>query len=106
MTVESVEKVAKIVNAICMEFGITIDELSENKKVNQYANKKTTLISYARTIAMSLLSQTFKQQQVANMLNCSNHSTVSSARRRIELLIEVNPMVFDKFTNIINKLKA
>ena len=104
MTVGSVELVAKIVKAICSEFGITIDELSKNQKVNQYASKQTTLTSYARTIAMALLSKHFKQQDVANMLNCTNHSTVSSAKRRAELLVDINPLIRDKFNNILSKL--
>jgi chromosomal replication initiation ATPase DnaA len=104
MTVGSVELVAKIVKAICSEFGITIDELSKNQKVNQYASKQTTLTSYARTIAMALLSKHFKQQDVANMLNCTNHSTVSSACRRIELLVDVNPLVGERYDNILSSL--
>ena len=105
MTVQSVELLAKIVRAICAEFEITIDELSTNQKVNRYASKKTVFISYARMIAMSLLSKHFKQQEVANILNCTNHSTVSSAKRRIELLVDINPLVRERLDNITDKLK-
>jgi len=105
MTVQSVETLAKIVKTICSEFEITVEELSKNQKVNQYASKETVLISYARTIAMSLLSKHFKQREVANFLNCQNHSTVSSAVRRVELLAGVNPLVKGKLENIQTKLK-
>ena len=105
MTVQSVELIAKIVRAICSEFGITINELAKNQKVNQYASKQTTLTSYARTIAMALLSKHFKQQEVANILNCTNHSTVSAARRRMELLVDINPLVRERLDNIMDKLK-
>ena len=104
MTVNSVQLITKIVKTICSEFDITVDELSKNQKVNQYASKETVLISYARTIAMSMLSKHFRQREVANLLNCSNHSTVSSALRRVEVLAEVNPLVREKLENIKNKL--
>jgi chromosomal replication initiation ATPase DnaA len=104
MTVNSVQLLTKIVKTICSEFDITVDELSKNQKVNQYASKETVLISYARTIAMSMLSKHFRQREVANLLNCSNHSTVSSALRRVEVLAEVNPLVREKLENIKNKL--
>jgi chromosomal replication initiation ATPase DnaA len=104
MTVNSVQLITKIVTTICSEFDITVDELSKNQKVNQYASKETVLISYARTIAMSMLSKHFRQREVANLLNCSNHSTVSSALRRVEVLAEVNPLVREKLENIKNKL--
>jgi len=105
MTVESVELLAKIINAICAEFEITIDQISKNQKINRYASKETVLISYARTIAMSLLAKHFKLREVANLLNCINHSTVSSAKRRAELLVEINPLVSEKLNNIKVKLK-
>jgi chromosomal replication initiation ATPase DnaA len=105
MTVESVELIARIIKAICDEFNITIDQISKNQKVNCYANKETVLISYARTIAMSLLSKHFKLREVANLLNCVDHSTVISAKRRLGLLLEVNPLVSEKFSNIEAKLK-
>lgn len=104
MTVESVELIARIIKAICAEFDITIDQISKNQKVNRYANKETVLISYARTIAMSLLSRHFKLREVANLLNCVDHSTVISAKRRLNLLLEVNPLVSEKFNNIKNQL--
>lgn len=104
MTVQSVKTITNIVTAVCSEFDITIDELSKNQKVTRYAGKETVLISYARTIAMSLLSKHFKQQVVANLLNCTNHSTVSSAIRRVKLLAEVNPLVKDKLESITKKL--
>lgn len=104
MTANSVQLLTKIVKTICSEFDITVDELSKNQKVNQYASKETVLISYARTIAMSILSKHFRQREVANLLNCSNHSTVSSALRRVEVLAEVNPLVREKLENIKNKL--
>jgi chromosomal replication initiation ATPase DnaA len=106
MTVHSVELLAKVIKAVCAEFDITTDEISKNQKVTRYASKKTVFTSYARTIAMSLLSKHFKQQVVANLMNCTNHSTVSSAKRRAELLVDINPLIRDKFNNIIKKLKS
>lgn len=102
MTVEAVETLAKIIKATCAEFGITVDQISKNQKVNRYASKETVLISYARTIAMTLLASHLKLRQVASLLNCSNPSTVSDARRRLDLLLQVNPLVSEKF----NKIKA
>jgi len=104
MTVQSVELLAKIIKAVCAEFDITIDEIAKNQKVTRYASKKTVFTSYARTIAMSLLSKHFKQQEVANLMNCTNHSTVSSAKRRAELLVDINPLISQKFDNILSKL--
>ena len=100
MTGEAVETLAKIINAICAEFEITIEQISKNQKVNCYASKETVLISYARTIAMSLLAKHFKLREVASLLNCIDHSAVSSAKRRLNLLLEVNPLVSEKFNNI------
>lgn len=102
MTANSVKLLTKIVKTICSEFGITVEELSKNQKVNQYSTKEAVLISYARTVAMSMLSKHFRQREVANLLNCSNHSTVSSAIRRVEVLAEVNPMIKEKIENIQN----
>ena len=106
MTTQSVELLAKIVNAVCSEFDITVDELSKNQKVNRYASKEVVFISYARTIAMSLLSKHFKQQEVANLFNCIRHSTVSFANKRIKLLMDVNPLVRERFDNITNQLNC
>jgi chromosomal replication initiation ATPase DnaA len=101
---DSIRELAGIVNAVCEEFGITVDELSKNQKVNRYASSKTVFISYARTVAMHLLSKCFRQQDVANIMNCSNHSTVSCANRKLELLLETNPLVVEKLKNITDKL--
>tara|TARA_R110002126_G_scaffold229846_1_gene374094 strand:- start:537 stop:857 length:321 start_codon:yes stop_codon:yes gene_type:complete len=106
MTVQSVELLSRVIKAVCAEFDITIDEISKNKKVTRYASKETVFTSYARTIAMSLLSKHFKQQDVANLMNCTNHSTVSSAKRRAELLVDINPLIRDKFNNITKKLRS
>jgi chromosomal replication initiation ATPase DnaA len=104
MTVESVELLARIIKTICAEFDITIDQISKNQKVNRYASKETVLISYARTIAMSLLSKHFKLREVASLLNCTDHSTVIYAKRRLSLLLEVNPLVREKLNNIEKQL--
>ena len=106
MTVQSVELLSRVIKAVCAEFDITIDEISKNKKVTRYASKEAVFTSYARTIAMSLLSKHFKQQDVANLMNCTNHSTVSSAKRRAELLVDINPLIRDKFNNITKKLRS
>ena len=94
-----------IANIICEEFGITLRELSKNQKVNGTSSAKTVFISYARTIAMEILARDMKQQFVANILNCSNHSCVSTAKKRLKLLVETNPLVREKLDSIENKLK-
>ena len=104
-TFEQVENIKRIASAICDEFGITIDELSKNQKVNGTSSVKTVFISYARTIAMEILARDMKQQFVANILNCSNHSCVSTARKRLKLLVDVNPLIKQKLKTIENKLK-
>jgi chromosomal replication initiation ATPase DnaA len=104
-TFEQVEKIKRIVSTICDEFGITIDELSKNQKVNGTSSAKTVFISYARTIAMNILVRDMKQQFVAAILNCKTHSCVSTARKRLKLLVEINPLVQQKLESIENKLK-
>ena len=104
-TFEQVENIKRIASAICDEFEITIDELSKNQKVNGTSSAKTVMISYARTIAMDILARDMKQQFVANILNCSNHSCVSTAKKRLKLLVDVNPLVKQKLEAIENKLK-
>ncbi len=104
-TFEQVEKIKRVVSTICDEFGITIDELSKNQKVNGTSSVKTVFISYARTIAMNILVRDMKQKFVANILNCKDHSCVSTAKRRLKLLVEVNPLVQQKLESIENKLK-
>ena len=104
-TFEQVENIKRIANIICEEFGITLRELSKNQKVNGTSSAKTVFISYARTIAMEILARDMKQQFVANILNCSNHSCVSTAKKRLKLLIETNPLVREKLESIENKLK-
>lgn len=104
-TFEQVEAIKRIANIICDEFGITLRELSKNQKVNGTSFAKTVFISYARTIAMEILARDMKQQFVANILNCSNHSCVSTAKKRLKLLIETNPLVKEKLESIENKLK-
>lgn len=104
-TFEQVEAIKRIANIICDEFGITLRELSKNQKVNGTSSVKTVFISYARTIAMKILARDMKQQFVANILNCSNHSCVSTAKKRLKLLVEINPLVREKLESIENKLK-
>ena len=104
-TFEQVEAIKRIANIICEEFGITLRELSKNQKVNGTSSAKTVFISYARTVAMEILARDMKQQFVANILNCSNHSCVSMARKRLKLLVETNPLVKQKLESIENKLK-
>jgi chromosomal replication initiation ATPase DnaA len=104
-TFEQVEKIKRIASTICDEFGITIDELSKNQKVNGTSSVKTVFISYARTIAMNILARDMKQKFVANILNCKDHSCVSTAKTRLKLLVEVNPLVQQKLESIENKLK-
>ena len=105
-TFEQVEKIKRIASTICDEFGITIDELSKNQKVNGTSSVKTVFISYARTIAMNILVRDMKQQFVANILNCKTHSCVSTARKRLKLLVETNPLVKQKLESIKEKLKS
>ena len=104
-TFEQVEKIKRIASAICDEFGITIDDLSRNQKVNGTSSVKTVFISYARTIAMNILAKDMKQKFVAAILNCKDHSCVSTAKTRLKLLVEVNPLVKQKLEAIENKLK-
>ena len=104
-TFEQVENIKRIASAICAEFGITIDELSKNRKVNSTSSVKTVFTSYARTIAMEILARDMKQQFVADILNCKTHSCVSTARKRLKLLVEINPLVKQKLESIENKLK-
>ena len=105
-TFEQVEAIKRVANIICDEFGITLRELSKNQKVNGTSSVKTVFISYARTIAMEILARDMKQQFVANILNCSNHSCVSTAKKRLKLLVETNPLVREKLELIENKLKS
>ena len=104
-TFEQVEAIKRIANIICDEFGITLGELSKNQKVNGTSSAKTVFISYARTIAMSILARDMKQEFVANILNCKTHSCVCTARKRLKLLVEINPLVQQKLESIENKLK-
>ena len=104
-TFEDVEELKRITSTICAEFEITIDELSRNQKVNATSSAKTVFISWARTIAMDILSKEMKQQFVADILNCKTHSCVSTARKRLKLLVETNPLVKQKLESIENKLK-
>jgi len=104
ITRESAKQLARIITTICSEFEITVEEISKNQKVNRYASKQVVFISYARTVAMHLLSKHFRQADVVNILNCSNHSTVSCANRKLELLLETNPLVAEKLKNITDKL--
>ena len=105
-TFEQVEEIKRIASIICDEFGITIRELSKNQKVNGTSSAKKVFISYARTIAMYILSYNMKQQFVANILNCKDHSCVSTAKKRLKLLVEVNPLVQQKLESIEQKLKS
>ena len=104
-TFEQVEAIKRIANIICDEFGITLEELSKNQKVNGTSSAKTVFISYARIIAMSILARDMKQEFVANILNCKTHSCVCTARKRLKLLVEINPLVQQKLESIENKLK-
>ena len=104
MTVQTVQLITKIIKAVCDEFDIQANDLEKNQKINRNASKEAVLVSYARSVAMLLLSAHLKQQTVANLLNCNNHSTVCVAIRRAKLLAEVNPMIKEKLKNINKQL--
>lgn len=102
---EVTQELSRIIKTVCDVFEVTPNELTENIKLNGYSTKQMVLSSYARMAAMSFMGNHMKQVDIANIMNCRVPSTVSAAKTRLNLLININPMVRDKIIEIFNKLK-
>jgi hypothetical protein len=97
------DKAHKVINIIVREFGITFDEMFEQKPSNHHSDNYEMLTT-ARWLALSLVSNFYTLAATSAFIGRNDHTAALNAKRKLDKRLKSNTQAREKVVKVLQSL--